>query len=561
MKSLFLTSLLFFVYSLQGLNAQKTKTPPQILNTNNNCKVLCDFYQTKSAFLSNSNKLTLEAVVNNNSCFDLPSNINFGCLATTENQTWVIVKAKSNGNINLNIHSSNNTDLDAAIWGPVSPNFGDVCGALQNAPLSCDYSSIDPLINLTNVNLDQYFILLITNFDNLVTNIELNQPFVGLVEYYYVCPQNFNFHEKIATTSTYWAKESINSSQEISNATVMFKANKSIQLSPGFVTDNLDHYFLAQIENCDIESNKNEIIAFSFNGSIMNINSGSNSINGSSPSEFAVGIPSIQISSGATITPAINSIQDFSKPVVYTVKAENGETRDYTVMITFPNNKLIAGYSFDGNALDHSSNNFHGTASNVTSSNDRKGQLNSSFYFNGINSKITIPHQSELTLGNSQTKEFSISIWFKADLIQSNINANYIAAHLVHKGLGESGNQDYSVYFGTVPSNVDKFLWVTGSAVDMCSYSIFTPPPRDNWHHLVLTYSAVLKEKKVFVDGIMVKSCQFTIMPVDLNADITIGKGVVYGYQADIYYKGFIDDLHFYNKVLNQNEVNLLNNI
>ncbi|AWV97444.1 LamG domain-containing protein [Arcticibacterium luteifluviistationis] len=554
----FLLSL-FLIFPQFGFSQNGKKQPPKITNTNTTCKALCELYLDKSKFISNSKELILEAPINNNYCVELPVSTNFGCLSSYDNQTWVIIKVKSSGDLSLNIHSSNNRDLDASVWGGVSNNLDNICTAIQNLPLACDYSSIDPEINLTNVTAGQYLVLLITNFSNAPTNIELKQPFVGDVEYSYVCPTFFNVSQDISDNSVYWAKNSITSSQTILNSNVTFKANRAINLIPGF---NSNHdYFLAEIEDCDNLSTENEVLSFTFKESKLNVNSSQNLITGSSVSDFAVGIPSIKLSPGATISPLATAVQDFSLPVTYVVSAENGETREYTVTINFSNNKLIAGYKFDGNVEDYSQNSFDGTSSNVVSEIGRKNLPNSCFYFNGINSQVIIPHKPELSLGSNPTKEFSISIWYKADQTQSNFNSNYIAAHLVHKGYGESGNLDYSVHFSTNQNNINNFVWATGNSADQCSYKVFNAPPREIWHHLVLTYSAGLKEKKVYIDGALTNTCQFNIMPIDFGLDITVGKGVVYQYLADLYYKGFIDDLSFYNKVLSDSEVVLLNNL
>jgi hypothetical protein len=44
-------------------------------------------------------------------------------------------------------------------------------------------------------------------------------------------------------------------------------------------------------------------------------------------------VPTIAISKKATVTPAANIAQDFSKPVIYTITAEDGTTQDYTVNV------------------------------------------------------------------------------------------------------------------------------------------------------------------------------------------------------------------------------------
>jgi outer membrane protein assembly factor BamB len=58
-------------------------------------------------------------------------------------------------------------------------------------------------------------------------------------------------------------------------------------------------------------------------------------------------IPTITISNKATILPASGSVQDFTKPVVYTVTAEDGSSQTYTVRIVIGKNsaKLITSFS------------------------------------------------------------------------------------------------------------------------------------------------------------------------------------------------------------------------
>ncbi|CAM3615855.1 Ig-like domain-containing protein [Zobellia roscoffensis] len=58
----------------------------------------------------------------------------------------------------------------------------------------------------------------------------------------------------------------------------------------------------------------------------------------------------LNISPNATVTPAIGDIQDFSQPVVYTVTAENGDPRLWTVSVTVTNSseKSIDSFVING---------------------------------------------------------------------------------------------------------------------------------------------------------------------------------------------------------------------
>jgi eukaryotic-like serine/threonine-protein kinase len=57
--------------------------------------------------------------------------------------------------------------------------------------------------------------------------------------------------------------------------------------------------------------------------------------------------PAITISNKATVSPASGSVQDFTKPVIYTVTAEDGSSQTYTVKITIGKNpaKIIKSFS------------------------------------------------------------------------------------------------------------------------------------------------------------------------------------------------------------------------
>jgi len=52
-----------------------------------------------------------------------------------------------------------------------------------------------------------------------------------------------------------------------------------------------------------------------------------------SETDFTSLSPKITISKNATISPASGSVQDFSSPITYTVTAEDGSTKDYTVTV------------------------------------------------------------------------------------------------------------------------------------------------------------------------------------------------------------------------------------
>jgi hypothetical protein len=86
-------------------------------------------------------------------------------------------------------------------------------------------------------------------------------------------------------------------------------------------------------------SSEAEIISFSVPGSVgdATIEPGASTVYvvvpyGTDRTDLA---PSIEVSAGASISPASGSTQDFTNPVVYTVTAQDGTTKDWTVTIAW----------------------------------------------------------------------------------------------------------------------------------------------------------------------------------------------------------------------------------
>ncbi len=74
------------------------------------------------------------------------------------------------------------------------------------------------------------------------------------------------------------------------------------------------------------------------------------------------------------------------------------------------NKNLLLHYSFDGNALDDSGNNFHGRPINVVPTKDRNGVDNGAYYFNG-NAYVDMPMDSRL----QPDFPISFAFWFKPE--------------------------------------------------------------------------------------------------------------------------------------------------
>jgi hypothetical protein len=103
------------------------------------------------------------------------------------------------------------------------------------------------------------------------------------------------------------------------------------------------------------EDQPKEIMAFSFDGLTPPvegaIDADTKTVAVTVPYDTVVTslVPTITVSSGASIDPASGEAQDFTNPVSYTVTAEDGSTETWTVTVTIASNtaKEIEGFSFE----------------------------------------------------------------------------------------------------------------------------------------------------------------------------------------------------------------------
>lgn len=222
--------------------------------------------------------------------------------------------------------------------------------------------------------------------------------------------------------------------------------------------------------------------------------------------------------------------------------------------IQIPSNGLIAYYPFNGNANDESGNNNNGTVNGASLSNDRKGNANKAYSFDGINDYIQIPFNRNL-LPNSDAKTYSF--WFKftpattSDLFIQN---------------GDADNSDGQFRIGINSSGIihtqlhSYWGYGGGNYADYMGYSI--PSFNANISHF-LSIIVNNKEVKYYVDGVLVATRNWTLSykPYDSNFNIEIGRhynSFSGGYTS--YFNGEIDELRIYNRALNENEIQALFN-
>jgi hypothetical protein len=215
---------------------------------------------------------------------------------------------------------------------------------------------------------------------------------------------------------------------------------------------------------------------------------------------------------------------------------------------------LVAFYPFTGNARDLTVRGNHGTVNAAFLTEDRFGVLASAYEFNGVNSFIEIPDSDVFDAGS-----YTISFWFNAAALPSTPDLPHEAAMLFSKG-----RNHFEIHLGTPPfTNAGvRFLPTllnptTGQVFDARDVTIGT----NTWHHLVAVYDGDSINAQIYLNGQELSLIPGTGPDRDDDTRFPARVGMRYnGTDANsgVPFKGKLDELRIFNRVLNAAEVQTL---
>jgi len=208
---------------------------------------------------------------------------------------------------------------------------------------------------------------------------------------------------------------------------------------------------------------------------------------------------------------------------------------------------LVAHYPFNGNANDQSGQGNDGTVNGAILSSDRFGNASGAYYFDGINDFIEVFDHTSLDL----TAGITLSVWYWQ------AEASGKAEQLLAKGGDTPCN--YSLM---IPGEGEVFSY--GRHNMWTSWSTGTAAGTGSWNHLVLSYeSGNLAGIKAYLNNteisLMLEESTAGAALIANDLILTIGcyNAPYYGGYKN-FYKGRLDDLRIYNRVLEREEVDSL---
>lgn len=317
-----------------------------------------------------------------------------------------------------------------------------------------------------------------------------------------------------------------------------------------------------------------------------------------------------------TITALGNSItivpaEELSNGALYQLsfgaglKASNGKTltmvdRTFTTEGTFVPAGQVASWSFEDNADDQAGS-FDGSAVDISYVPSRNSVAGKAAYFNGSTSIIRVPNGDQLM----NTSDFTLTFWVKSDTtrgqfvmglagwngFQYEIFGDYGGTKLAAQydfGDGTTGSEDLWFNGDATNTTKDNGGWQGWTfAKDLTTSGGLSSLLASKWAMITCIYNGTAKTGTLYINGEKMKSQDFNLWPegdkkkgivglkyvgnpgnntlvfgfIQDDADATIGDDwAKYSIPTNNHFKGQLDDIRIYHKVLTETEIQLMYN-
>jgi len=209
--------------------------------------------------------------------------------------------------------------------------------------------------------------------------------------------------------------------------------------------------------------------------------------------------------------------------------------------------KLVAYYSFDGNANDQSGQGNHGVVHGATLTADRHGTARRAYFFDGVDDYIEVSHRPVLNPVNALT----IALWVRVDGITNTWSP------LFHKGGSSSpgyANREYALWLKGNP-----FFHFTSAGDGQGEHQIGSEQiPTDVWIFVAIVANRSAHVLQLYIDGSLVSERTDSYSSFNANEHrLLIGWSDER--QSDYSpFKGVLDDIRIYSTALTPAQIQKL---
>jgi len=216
----------------------------------------------------------------------------------------------------------------------------------------------------------------------------------------------------------------------------------------------------------------------------------------------------------------------------------------------------MASYNFNGNASDSSGNGHHGIIHNVSLTSNRLGNGKTAYSFNGIDAYIEIPDHNDFSVITSG--KLSISVWMRPGTLRFPKVEGTRYVHWMGKGIASQHEWTFRMYSSnnTVGrENRTSFYLFNPMGGEGAGSYVQEPVTSMTWYHYVTVVDMITDTIKLYKNGELKDqdsfvNSQYHINPGNGTAPVRIGTR-----DFASYFRGAIDNINIYNRVLSESEV------
>jgi len=216
---------------------------------------------------------------------------------------------------------------------------------------------------------------------------------------------------------------------------------------------------------------------------------------------------------------------------------------------------LIAHYPFSENADDASGNNHHGAVTGAILTEDKDGNPNSAFAFDGEDDFIQIADHEDLRLGGN---EYTISLWF---YLEDYSNPEAYAFLSKRNGFNQNGYQLHvNGYDHQSNATLGTPFLITSGGPNIGSQTVLEV---QNWYHMVVVGNSSTNTTEMYIDCELDTQKPFFSLNPNTTSDLFIGldeltESMTIPCCDGYHYHGVMDEIRFYNRALNIEEIRAL---
>lgn len=214
--------------------------------------------------------------------------------------------------------------------------------------------------------------------------------------------------------------------------------------------------------------------------------------------------------------------------------------------VVYTGKDLLLEMTFNTSFNDISPKRFVSVANNVNLDFDRKNRSNFSLYFTGVDSYLKVSGSYNLNL----SKDYTIAFWIKYNLSSIGVPIDNMV-QLISK-YGEGGYEGASYYIALTTDgrlNIGHYNDNNQTSSFNTSQSI----PSNEWTHVCITFDQI--DARVYFNTQLINQ-EYLPKPQFCDYNIYLGASFYeINSTRNRFFKGYLDDIYLYDRVLSENEI------